>query len=183
MMLSLSQVAARIGKSERQVRYLIQAGKIPARKLSGRWLIDSDDLPLSGQQQKVVERKERQLRAAVDEGLGLAERRQPRYSVRDLKAFQIALPLHATAAAELGEHHPAAVALHEVLLQLSRGCHRFERTDKADAYGAARDAASRAVCELALVGTDKGSGLLRAIEQDLMAAIAGLLRRLARPPR
>ncbi len=28
-------------------------------------MIDSDDLPLSGQQRKVVERKERQLRAAV----------------------------------------------------------------------------------------------------------------------
>ena len=64
-----------------------------------------------------MERKQRQLRAAVDEGLALPsdEERPQRYSVRDLKAFQIALPLQQQAVSDLGDEHPAALALRKVL--------------------------------------------------------------------
>ena len=45
MQLSIQQAAERLGKSVRQVRYLIQTGSLPAHKSGGRWLIAVADLP------------------------------------------------------------------------------------------------------------------------------------------
>ncbi len=180
MNLTLDEAAARLGKSPRQVRYMINAGRLQATKFGGRWMIDSGDLDLSEAQQQAVERKERQLRGAVEEGLGLPEKAKRRYSVRDLKAFQIGQPLHAQAAQALGADHPATGALRRVLEHLARGCHRFDRSEKAAAYRDARDAASAAVCELLLADSEAAEPLVTAIEQELMAALAGLLRRLDR---
>ena len=64
--------------------------------------------------------------------------------------------------------------------QLTRGCHRYERSDKAEAYRAARDQASLAVCELVLTESAAAAQLIHALEQDLMAALAGLMRRVDR---
>jgi hypothetical protein len=66
---------------------------------------------------------------------------------------------------------------------LAQGCHRFEHTAKAESYRGARDAASLAVCELVLSGEEAAEPLVHGIEQDLMAAFAGLLRRLERRSR
>ena len=180
MKLTLEQAATRLGKTQRQVRYLIQQGRLPAEKIGGRWSIDSDDLSLNKEQRRSTERKQRQMRAAVEEALELEseEERPRRYSVLDLKAFQVALPLYNEAQTELGEDHPATRALQRVLEHLSRGCHRFERGEKAEAYRAARDEASLAVCELVLARSESADRILHGIEQDLMAAFAGLMRRV-----
>lgn len=170
----------RFAQSLNQVRYLIKQGRLPAHKQAGRWMIDAADLPLSDRQQAAVDRRERALRGAVEAGLGLDQERPARYSVRDLKAFQIALPLFQHAAASLGADHPAALALRKVLVTLAQGCHRFDRDDKAGAYRAARDAASLAVCELILSGQEPAEPLVHEIEQNLMAALSGLLRRMER---
>jgi excisionase family DNA binding protein len=61
MQLSLQQAAERLGKSVRQVRYLIQTGALPAQKSGGRWLIAAADLPLSEGQRAALERRERAL--------------------------------------------------------------------------------------------------------------------------
>lgn len=183
MQLTIEEAAARLGRSARQVRYLIQTKKLPARRLGRVWIIESEDLPLSAGQTKALERRDRQLRAAVESALDLPAggERPPRYSVRDLKAFQLALPIHGAAAERLGTDHAATAALRGVLAHLARGCHRFERADKASSYREARDAASLAVCELLLVGAGVDE-LVAAIEQELMSALAGLLRRLDRRP-
>lgn len=180
MHLSLTQAAARMGKSVRQIRYMIAQDRLSARKVGGRWVIDDSELPLTEGQQQASERKQRQLRAAVDKALELPER-LARYSVRDLKAFQIALPLYHSCRTDLGAEHAASHALRQVIEQLSCGCHRFERADKATAYRRARDAASQAVCELLIADpahAELAERILTTIEQDLMAALAGLLRRL-----
>jgi excisionase family DNA binding protein len=182
VLLTIDQAAARLGKTARQVRYLIQSQRLPARKVGGRWVVESGDLPLSAGQRQAVARKERQLRAAVEEGLGLLDgnERAPRYSIRDLKAFQVALPIYRQANDHLGAEHPVTEALHQVLEYLSLGCHRFEHRQKAEAYRQARDAASLAVCELILCGAAEADAMIQALEQDLMATFAGLLRRVER---
>jgi hypothetical protein len=141
MKLSLEQMATRLGKSKRQVLYLIRNGSLPAEKIAGRWFIESDDPPLNPEHQRSAERKQHQLQAAVEEALAVEpEGEQPkRYSVRDLKTFQIALPLYHKACQALTEEHPASRALKRVLELLSQGCHRFDHSEKADAYRAARD--------------------------------------------
>ncbi len=103
-----------------------------------------------------------------------------RYSVRDLKAFQVALPIYWEASQALGEDHVATRALRRVLEQLARGCHRFERTQKVEAYGQARDDASLAACELLLTGSPVAESLMERVEQELMPAFAGLMRRADR---
>lgn len=167
MQLSLEQAAARLGKTERQVRYMIKMKRLRAQKLAGRWIIESDDLPLSQGQIQAAERKERQLRAAVEEGLGLPEnsQRKPRYALRDMKAFQLALPIQRQALEHLGEEHPATIALREVLEHLAIGCHRFAYSTKAEAYHQARDHASLAVCELVLHGSEEADEIITGIEQ------------------
>lgn len=178
MQLTLDEAATQLGKTVRQVRYMIQQGKLPAKKVGGRWFIASKDLPKSAQKADVADRKQRGLRRVVDDALDLPPSPR-RYSVTDLKAFQVALPLHERCEAAMGADHPATREMRRVLMLLSRGCHRFKRTDKAAAYDEARDAASAAVCELVLAGDDgEASQVREGIEQDLMAALAGLLRRL-----
>lgn len=179
MKLTLEQAATRLGKSKRQVLYLIRNGGLPAEKLAGSWFIDSEHLPLEPEQQSSADRKQRQFKAAVEEALAIApESEQKRYSVRDLKAFQIALPLYQKACQALTADHPASQALKRVLELLSQGCHRFDRQEKAEVYRAARDQASLAVCELVLAGSESADQLIYALEQELMAALAGLLRRM-----
>ena len=150
MILTLQQAAAQMGKTERQVRYMIQHGSLRARKVQGTWRIDSGDLPRSDPKKTADARRARQLRGLVEEALEVPEELPRRYSVLDLKAFQIGLPLYRRASAELGEEHAATLELRRALALLAQGCHRYERADKARAYREARDAASLAACELVL---------------------------------
>ena len=177
MTLTVQQAAAQLGKTVRQVRYMIQQGSLPAKKVRGRLMIDSGDLPKSEGRKAAEERKQRQLRGLVDDALELPAKLPRRYSVLDLKAFQICLPLFRRAEADLGAEHPATAELRRVLELLAQGCHRYERRAKAAAYGEARDAASLAVCELVLDGSEAAAEIRDAVEQDLMASFAGLLRR------
>jgi len=185
MKLTLEQAATRLGQSRRQVLYAIRTGKLPAEKLAGRWFIESAELDLRSPQKEGAERKRRALRAAVEEALDLApsDREGRRYSVLDLKAFQVALPIYREAGQALGEEHAAARALRRVLEQLARGYHRFEGAEKAEAYRQARDDASLATCELLLAGSAQGERLMEQVERELMPAFAGLLRRTDRRQR
>lgn len=184
MKLTLEQAATRLGKSRRQVLYAIRKGELPAEKLAGRWFIEFDDLDPGQPRRDAQERKHRALRAAVEDALDLTqddgERR--RYSIRDLKAMQVALPIYRATCESMGEAHAAAGALRRVLEQLARGYHRFERAEKAEAYRLARDQASLAACELLLASSPEGNQLLDKVEGDLMPAFAGLMRRMDRRP-
>lgn len=186
MELSLEDAATKLGKSVRQVRYLVKLGRLPSRKVAGRYLVTippsggppfEEPAPSSSPRATAQQRKQSALRAAVEDALDLPPQ-QRRYSLRDLKAFQVGLPLYQQALDRLGPEHGACRALRQLLENLSRGCHRFDSADKAEAYRAARDAASQAVCELLLFPGTGSEALVDGIEQDLMAALAGLLRRL-----
>jgi hypothetical protein len=186
MELSLEEAATKLGKSVRQVRYLVKLGKLPSRKVAGRWLVTifataaplpDEDAAVPSPRRMAQQRKQAALRAAVEDALDLPPP-QRRYSLRDLKAFQVGQPLYQEALTLLGADHGACRALRQALELLSRGCHRFDSADKAEAYRAARDAASQAVCELLLLPASGSDALVDGIEQDLMAALAGLLRRL-----
>lgn len=174
---TIEQAAIALGKSVRQVRYLIKTGKLRARKIGTTWVVESGDLPRSPEQLEVAAQKIERLREVVDVALDPTHSSLRRYSVRDLRATQLVLPLLQSCARELGGEHPATRSLQRVLEHLSRGCHRFRRAEKADAYREARDEASRTVCALLLAETPAAVAIVDGIEQELMAALAGLLRR------
>ena len=178
MILSLSEAADRLGKTQRQIRYLIQQGRLPARKDGGRWAIDSADLPQSEAHGEAVARQAAGLRDAVDRALG--PRAMVRHSLRDLKAVGAAVPLYRQATELLGSDSIVATELRTCLDQLAIGYHRWGPSEKRDAYRAARDSAARAGAALLLADEPGATELLDAIEQGLMPAIAGLLRRTER---
>jgi excisionase family DNA binding protein len=178
MQLTLQQAAAALGKTRRQVQYLILQGRLPATKVGGRWYVESTDLeadPAAGQR---AQQRQGQLQAAVEDALQPG-RKARRYSLRDLKAFQIMLPLYARLR-QTGAAAPAIQYLKTALEQLAQGCHRFGRSEKTSAYRAARDAASLAVLELLLDDDRTHEEVITALEDDFMAALAGLLRRVDR---
>lgn len=204
MLLGLEEAATRLKRSVRQLRYQIDNGRVVAKKISGRWFVDVDAAPpapdaANAQRQIARARKAEHLKEIVHEALDLTPKTlRARYSVTDLRAFQIALPLYRSARASLGPDHPGVGALHKVLECLAIGCHRFDKPDKARAYSEARDQASRAVCALlidnrgtaaapatddraaAVLTTDGAADtttFVSGIEQELMPALAGLLRR------
>ncbi len=179
MQLTLEEAATKLGKSVRQIRYLVKEGRLSAKKVAGRWFVELEDAPKTHSQRGVEQRKQERLRAVVDDALELKPSDTQRYSVMDLKAFQLGLPLYRQADELLGEQHRATQALRQALEHLARGCHRYDKDEKAAAYRTARDSASLAVCELLITG-GVASSLVRSIEQELMAALAGLLRRLDR---
>lgn len=131
---TIEQAATALGKSVRQVRYLIKTGKLRARKIGATWVVESADLPRSPEQLEVAAQKVQRLREVVDGALDPTHSSRRRYSVRDLRATQVLLPLLHSCTRELGGEHPATRSLQLVLEHLTRGCHRFRRAEKGDAY-------------------------------------------------
>jgi excisionase family DNA binding protein len=179
MKLSLKEAAAALGKTRRQLIYLIEQGRIPAQKVGARWYIESSDLELDSAAQQRLQGKQAHLQEAIEDALLPAKARKG-FSLRDLKAFQIAHPLYQRLRSHPGEEHAATRHLHQCLACLAQGCHRYGRGEKTDAYQEARDAASLAVLELILCEDPAVAETIAALEQDLMAALAGLLRRVDR---
>ena len=159
MQVTLEEAAAKLGKSVRQLRYMLKQGRLPGAKMvAGRWFVELSSLPATPGQARAAQRKRTQLRAAVEEALDLPapapeKGRAARYSVSDLRSFRIALEAHRTISAALGKEHLAARTLYTSLEHLTQGCHRFESGAKAESFRAARDEASRAVCGLFFEGT------------------------------
>jgi excisionase family DNA binding protein len=179
MDLTLSQAAQLLGKTRRQVEYLIKTGRLPARKPGGRWVVADADLPLSPGQRQAQERKAAGLRAVAEEVLE-ARAPRPRYSMRDLKAFREGVAALHGCQEGVDPGHPAVALLRQVLDSLAVGCHRYERHSKAQAYGEARDRASLAACALLLEAPPAAEAVVERIEQGLIPAIAGLMRRADR---
>ena len=185
MDLTLDEASVKLGKTVRQVRYMIQQGRLTARKIKGRWLIDDAELALPDAQQAARDRKQAKLLDTVQDAVGVprAASQRARYSAVAIKAVEVGLPLYRRARDERGAEDLGARQLAAMLELLICGAHRFDRVSKAAAYRDARDAASRAVCALLLEGGEPATALAVEIEQEVMPAIAGLLRRLDRKGR
>jgi hypothetical protein len=176
MDLSLQQTADILGKTRRQVLYMIDQGRLPGKKVGGRWVVDRADLQVDAEMQQRTSQKQERFRAVVEDAL--TPGRERRYTLRDLKAVQLAAPIYRQLAAHGAGWEKSTTYMRECLDQLALGCYRYDRQEKTVAYRAARDAASLACMELLLrTATGQEEPLLDAIEQELMPAFAGLLRR------
>ena len=93
MDLSLTEASAVLGKTERQIRYLIKSGRIQARKSGGRWIVDGTALPGGPESERAVVERAGELSAAVEAGLAPTEAaaskvagQRKAYSVREMCA-------------------------------------------------------------------------------------------------
>ncbi|MEM6455112.1 MAG: helix-turn-helix domain-containing protein [Acidobacteriota bacterium] len=185
MRVSIKEAARLLGQSERQIRYLITRGRLPAEKIGGRWHIERDDLPqTTGQTRAQTTKDARADQLPVEHG-GVApapaKARKP-FTVRSLKAVEIGLPLHRRLVDVCGDDHLAANHLREALTLLVCGYHAFDGQQKGAYYGRAREATSRATAALLL---DSGAAVANAalideLESQLVPAIGGLVRRAER---
>lgn len=184
MKISLSEAAIALGKSERQVRYLIKTHRLEAHKEHGRWSIDTSDLPLTEVQRNAMSDRIQAAREAFDKGLEPAEKasgqknKRQHYSVTDFKAFHSGESLYHDLRKELGPEDPACVHLFDALTLLTKGCHAFQPVDKAARFTEAREFAACAVTHLLLDG-DEDNGQRRSfaerIEQELIPKLASLV--------
>jgi len=184
MKLSLSEAATVLGKSQRQVRYLISQKRLKAAKEGGRWRIESADLPLTEPQREALSERLGKARQAFEKGLEPAaksvadEPDRRHFSVRDLGAFQKGEAIYREASPPLGQDDPGCQHLLRALTLLTRGCHTFHPAEKASRFLEAREAAATAVAVLFLA-TDPDNELRRKvaerIEQELIPKLTGLI--------
>ncbi len=191
MQLSLNEAATMLGKTPRQVRYMIKQGKITAEKVEGRLKIESDSLPLTEGQRRAAAARADNVREAVESAIeptntaGEAAKAK-RYTVRDLRAFKEGEPLYRELIGKCGIEDPAVSFLSRSLELLAQGCHAFHPTDKVAYYAESREAASAAVTHL-LIDGDPGDESRRRLadrlEQKVLPAIGGLIRAAERSGR
>lgn len=182
MELSLAEAARLLGKSDRQVRYLIRCGRLPAEKLDGRWRIKRQDLPLSEGQRRAEElKRERAARIALEVLQPVGEEAPAkRFSVQELRAYREGAPLYRELLALLGNDHPAVAFLQEALMLLACGCHEFHSGKKAEYYARTREQLSRTTMALLLDNEQAGGPAVQQLEQSILPAIGGLIRQAER---
>ncbi len=186
MELTISEAAHLIGKSNRQIRYLIKNGKLPAHKRGGQWFVKRSELPLTQAQAMAAERKLSRARDVVEEALGPplavveneAVDRRRRFSVQRQPAFRFALPAYRTAVSLVGAEHPAALAMRRALFLITEGWHEFQPQHKVTPLRQARSCLCEALTELLLVdeAQQEVAALSETIELQVIPALGGMLR-------
>lgn len=182
MKLSITETATVLGKSERQVRYMIRKGELAAKKEGKRWRIASDDLPLDDRQKERLHARLASAREALEEALepaakavGARGKRGEAYSVSRLAAFEAGAEIYRELAAGQAADTPARDCLQNALLHVARGCHSFHAESKARAFDEARQLAATAVAHLLLPGDGDGLRLAERLEEELIPKLAGLV--------
>ncbi len=192
MKLSIAETATVLGKSQRQIRYLIKTGGLRATKEGQRWRIEGADLPISDAERQALSERAQVARSAFEKGLepvvkaalaapgnaAAGEETKRSYSVTDLRAFQAGETIYREALRDLGAEEPAVGHLFEALSLLSRGCHCFHPKEKAGRFTEARELAATAVAALLLHDGDEDAGrrgLALRIEQEMIPKVAGLV--------
>lgn len=178
MKVTLVEAARLLGKSPRQLRYMLKQGELKGEKVEGRWVFDDAALPRSPAQERARAQKAAELEAAVNEGIE-AVVRKPRgrgYSVGDLVAFRTGAAACREAARRFGDEHRASVAMRASVVALGQGCHRFHHREKNEAFARAREESAAAVALLHIEGGDAARTLADEIEANYLSALVGLLR-------
>lgn len=92
MKFTIAEAATRLGKSERQIRILIQKGRLAAAKVEGKWQIDEGALPVSPAATQAAEARAEVARDALERAVAPATRGKF-FSVTDLLAYRSGVEL------------------------------------------------------------------------------------------
>ncbi len=188
MKLSISEVAIVLGKSERQVRYLIRKKELRAKKDGKKWVVASDDLPLDADRKARLGERLASARRALEGGLEPAAKalagagsdtkaKSEHYSVTRLAAFETGAEIYRQLVRDLGDDNPARQYLIDAMVEITRGCHRFHAEAKARSFDRARELTASAVTHL-LVAADHGGRcrrLAERLEGELIPKLSGLV--------
>jgi excisionase family DNA binding protein len=185
MELTVQDAARILGKSERQVRYLIQTGRLTATKHDGQWKISRGDLPRSPGQERADQRKTERATEIASAVLDFGDSKGSKsksWTVDQLHAVRQGEPLYRDCVEQLGTDHEATRRLRAALMLIGCGFFEYDAARKAARYSAARDCVSRAVMTL-LLDTEPRQDLLGRMQKDLLPPLGGLIRSAQRPRR
>jgi len=197
MDLKLKEVANLLGKSERQIRYMIKKGELKAIKKDGQWSIDRECLPFSVKQILTINRKREIFTDGIDKVVNkLAIKKE--YTFTDLRSFQLSYALYREFLNQDGQDGKDLqdnfnVQLGKVFVCLASGYHSFDTQDKIREYKRAKLELCQLLVNLFTKNHQKPSQPLakamNTIEKDIIPSINGLIRaiekkeRWKRPPR
>lgn len=201
MEISIKDAAELLGKSERTVRHMAQTGRLPARRVGSRWLINRDDL-LSG---KYNSADDAEAELAADTGsdeeaheetdAAAAPPPRPRFrfdralppgtpSVRALDSFHIAADLLAELGALRHELKDAPLLreaeahLRGFIQALADGCHA-DGLDQPERFRSARSQVCAALTDLIHFNVTRAepdlTPLVDRIEHELLSSLQALI--------
>ena len=184
MEVSLAEAARLLGKTTRQVRYMIEQGRLNATKTDGVWHIHSDALPRSPGQLQAQQVRLEQAQQTAEEVLRPHKTTSQRgfRSVRDLRAFEVGRDIHRALLPAVGPEHLASRQLREALEHLACACHEFQDVPRRTHFSAARALMARSVTAL-LLDSEALVPLADRLEKELLPLLGGLLRGIERRKR
>jgi len=191
MDLTISEAATLLGRSPRQLRYLIRQGKLEARKKGTRWVIASDDLPLTEEQRANIKGRINDVRHHLEQAITPLEKgaepsdkekkETKQFSVTDFRAFQAGESIYRKMTESLSRDDETCRSLFEALCYLIQGCHAFHPKDKSAKFAAARESAAVSIAHLLLQcraeteAIESNKKLAQRIEQELIPKLSRLI--------
>lgn len=185
MEVSLNEAAVLMGKTPRQVRYLLQQAKITARKVDNVWVIDAESLPLNDAQKAAINARAEVVRESMSKAfeplLQIVKKgvSQQEYTVRSLNAFKIGEVIYRVMVKELGPADEATRFLRRSLELMGQGYHSFYPDDKLEYYKAARESGASALMSMLLDGApddERRQEIAHHLEGDYLPSVSGLVR-------
>ncbi len=195
MEVTIREAAQIVGRSTRAVRNMAQSGRVKARRVGRRWMVDRESLnSVLGPAPDVRRTQVAELREKLNQSLDRATPTPPEtsqrsyYSVRQLDACTVAcVALQQLAELEAEPRQALAeaeAALREFLRALTESVHQFHPELKIKCLLRARSHACTALADLIAYDTVHDTPAITAladrIEGVLLASLTGLIRHAER---
>ena len=107
---------------------MIVQGRLPGKKVGGRWVVNRAGLQVDAEMQQRKSQKQARFKAVVEDAL--TPGRERLYTLRDLKAVQLAVPIYNQLAARGPAWEKVTTYMRECLDQLALACYRYDRQEK-----------------------------------------------------
>ena len=174
---SISEAAILLGKTERQIRYMIQKQTLDAYKDGSRWIISIKNRP----KPETNERQMRGLQATVEATLGISDHKKTKWTVRSLDIFEKGRNIYLETQEKFGDKASAVLySLFLALQAITRGTHAYHRAQKIRNYQRARQYTCDAITQALLHKDVNIHDVADKLEQDLLTHLSGLMRRAER---
>lgn len=190
MELRIEEAAKLLGKSARQIRYMIETKRLPARREGKTWKIRKEDLPLTEGQERAKERKEEKVKNIAEEILGkqskslgqdIIEKRM-HYALKNQSSFTLSQEAYQRAKLIFGDTHYISKVLKRGLLYITLAWYEYASAQRIIWLQQARLRMCKALTELLTIPerTPEMNALSELIEIHIIAGINGLARHAER---
>lgn len=186
MTITISEAATLLGKSKRQIRYMIQQGKLKAEKAGKEWLINREHLPLSEAQLKSLERKAQQVRSVIDDAIGKpadgivrdAREARKKYALATQSCFKLTKQAYGLAKQLFGGEHQNTQKLHTVIELVTKGWFSFIPAARLRFLRYARELICEVLTDTLLIEnpSNEHTAFAELLEFDIIVSLSGLIR-------